>query len=246
MPTTQQLIDIYHDTMKICKTNPLYNTKSASNFYESPSLNKIKVTKLHPKTTIEVVNDDVLQVAKQNNDGHLLILNLADFQEPGGSVMYGAMTQEEEIFRRSNYFLSLDDRYYPLPRTSVIYTHKIKVIKDQQYRLLETPFDISAIAAAAILNPQIENKQLCERDYKYTLYTLNNVLKTCYFHGHETLVLGAFGCGAFHNPPMEIIRIYNTLLEKYNGCFKKIIFAIYSRNDNNFELFNNHIFRGEL
>ena len=56
-------------------------------------------------------------------------------------------------------------------------------------------------------------------------------------------ILGALGCGAFHNPPEEIVKIFNIYLEKYNGCFKTIVFAVLSRSDNNFDIFNANIKR---
>jgi uncharacterized protein (TIGR02452 family) len=75
---------------------------------------------------------------------------------------------------------------------------------------------------------------------------IENIFKTAYYNGNETLVLGALGCGAYHNPPMEVIKIFNRFLKKYNGCFKKIVFAVYSKYDKNYELFDSYIFKNEL
>jgi uncharacterized protein (TIGR02452 family) len=158
-------------------------------------------------------------------------------------VEYGAMAQEEELFRRTNYFLSLDKHFYPLPPTSVIYTDRVMVIKNAKYELLETPFPVSMIAAAAICNPVLENGQLSQHDTDTTYYMLECVFKSALLHGKDTLILGAIGCGAYRNPPFDIIRIFNSLIETYRGYFKKVVFAVYSRNDNNFELFDKHIWR---
>jgi hypothetical protein len=41
-------------------------------------------------------------------------------------------------------------------------------------------------------------------------------------------VLGAFGCGAFGNPSVEVARLYREEIEKRRGDFGLIAFAIFS------------------
>ena len=53
----------------------------------------------------------------------------------------------------------------------------------------------------------------------------------------DVLVLGAFGCGAFNNPPDLVAEAFRKLLvdKGYGRLFKKIVFAIKkndSRNSN--------------
>ena len=45
--------------------------------------------------------------------------------------------------------------------------------------------------------------------------------------GADTLVLGAFGCGAFRNEPQVVARAYKTALEEFPKVFRKIEFAVY-------------------
>ena len=45
-------------------------------------------------------------------------------------------------------------------------------------------------------------------------------------HGHDSLVLSAFGCGAFQNPPDHIARLFKEVIEDYKGHFKMVAFAI--------------------
>ena len=52
----------------------------------------------------------------------------------------------------------------------------------------------------------------------------------------EVLVLGAFGCGAFRNPPEIVADIFNSLIRNYS--FETVEFAVYCKNDKtNFETF---------
>ena len=60
------------------------------------------------------------------------------------------------------------------------------------------------------------------RDYKphyagpyddaLTRQKVRSILWAAASHGHDAVVLGAFGCGAFHNPPAEIVAVFRSLL----------------------------------
>lgn len=54
-------------------------------------------------------------------------------------------------------------------------------------------------------------------------------------------VVGAMGCGAFGNPPLEVARCYREVLEEgeFNGAFEAILFAVLdSRGEGNFSIFS--------
>ncbi|KAK4130489.1 hypothetical protein BT67DRAFT_343245, partial [Trichocladium antarcticum] len=67
--------------------------------------------------------------------------------------------------------------------------------------------------------------------------------------GHAMLVLGAIGCGAFGNPPHEIVACWSEVLgesEFAGGWFKEIWFAVFDRrNEGNFEVFRD-VFDGKV
>jgi uncharacterized protein (TIGR02452 family) len=41
------------------------------------------------------------------------------------------------------------------------------------------------------------------------------------------MVLSAFGCGAFENPPEHISQIFSEVIKEFDGAFKNITFGIY-------------------
>ena len=54
----------------------------------------------------------------------------------------------------------------------------------------------------------------------------------------DVLVLGAFGCGAFRNPPELVAEVFHHLLVKngYGRFFRKVIFAIKKNDERNTNL----------
>ena len=51
----------------------------------------------------------------------------------------------------------------------------------------------------------------------------------------ETLILGAWGCGVFRNSPEKIAGHFAHFLTKggkYDGVFKKVVFAVFDRSKN--------------
>ena len=46
-------------------------------------------------------------------------------------------------------------------------------------------------------------------------------------NGTEVLILGAFGCGAFCNPPAVVARAFKTIQEKYASYFETIEYAVF-------------------
>lgn len=66
-----------------------------------------------------------------------------------------------------------------------------------------------------------------------TILKIVNQLRTAKAHGQRHLVLGAFGCGAFHNSPQFIAEIYHSAISEYEfqGCFDSISFSIMTARD---------------
>ena len=53
-----------------------------------------------------------------------------------------------------------------------------------------------------------------------------SILATTRACGYSALVLGAWGCGAFHNDPERTARDFRTALREQAGAFAEVVFAI--------------------
>lgn len=240
-----QLIAIYEDTKNKCTRGKFKKLTVCESILYRYDKDPSQPNGEFESTEIEIINGDTLVVAEQyaKEENNLLILNMASATYPGGGVEIGSMAQEEELFRRTNYFKTLiKNDFYPIKRPDVILSPQIWIVKDENYNDLEEPWSASFITASMPKRPNLsEDGKYLKKDYMIAKRTIEHVFKIAFEHDYEVLILGAIGCGAYKNPQEQVIEIFNEMLEKYDGCFKKIIFAIYSKNDDNYDMFNEHI-----
>ena len=221
---------------------------SNTKFYHSPCLVH-HVSTIHGETIVKVENMDCLLAAEKllEEGYHPAVLNMASRQNPGGGVQTGAGAQEENLFRRTNLFQSLyqfapyasnfglhKSKYqYPLDRNfGGIYTPHAIVFRGTEqdgYPLLDKPFQMSFIAVAGINRPALESS---ERIVSELVESVKNKIRTIFrigiLHGHDSLVLGALGCGAFRNPPSHIAKLFQEVMEEpeFKNKYKLLLFAI--------------------
>lgn len=208
-------------------------------------------------TVINVIDSDCLYAAKAMLDKNLnpCVLNMASFHTPGGGVINGSSAQEENIFRRTNIFKSLyqfnsigtqygvkqKEERYPLDYNfGGIYTPNVTVFKgsdDTNYTPLEEPFKIGVVSVAAVKNPRCENGKLVPWVVDIIKNKIKQILDIALSNGHDSLVLSAFGCGAYKTPPTEMARLFKEVLssENYKDVFKEIQFAIINLKSTNGE-----------
>ena len=81
-----------------------------------------------------------------------------------------------------------------------------------------------------LMNPFAGNAPAdIEEDGLYGLHLqrLERVFRVAAVNGAEVLVLGAFGCGAFCNPPAVVARAFKKIQEKYASYFETIEYAVF-------------------
>ncbi len=223
-----------------------------------PSTNDELITKIDQRrifeTAVTAVPADSLDTACQvkNNSRPPLVLNMANRHNPGGGVLEGSGAQEENLFRRSNLFWSLyqfaeyADQYgvsphsgglrYPIQKDSGgIYSPGAQVFRSSEatgYAVLAAPYLVSFVTVPAISNPPTEERDgrlwLTPDIAEATQTKIRAILRIAAHHAHVDLVLGAFGCGAFRNPPNHMAKLFRETLEdeEFAGVFRTVTFAI--------------------
>ena len=210
---------------------------------------------------------------KRHPDDKIAVLNFASATNPGGGVKTGSSAQEEALCRCSTLYPVLTTKmvyesFYKYHRTGknvlysdmCIYTPEIIVFKtDTNEPVLKTEenwlkVDIITCAAPNLrpipynkMNPgsgaaaKITQKELLVLLKKRTEQILNVAAR----NHIDALILGAFGCGAFCNPPEVVARAFKESLEKYKYCFKYVEFAVYCKDTEtaNYDVFNRNFRR---
>ena len=179
------------------------------------------------------------------------VLNMANRYNPGGGVLGGSGAQEENIFRRSSAFCSLfryigyaheyglepDPSFsYTIPRESGgIFSPGLVVFRSSEstgYYLLDEPHKIDMITVPAISHPDTVTRDgrlwIADHLVEPTKEKMRAILRIGMFYNHDALVLSAFGCGAFANPPHHVARLFREVLneEEFEKAFRLIVFAV--------------------
>jgi uncharacterized protein (TIGR02452 family) len=228
----EYLINIYNNTKEIAKNYPI----DKSYEYIIQHIKEYPENKTH--NNIFIKNLDMIEFIKIHQNEKCCILNMASCYKPGGGVESGCSAQEEVLFRRSNYVLTLHKKFYPIDN-KIIYSPLITFFKDSNYNIVDK-FSCSAIACSSIKNPFLVNNKYLEKDKKIIDEKINKIFCVAIENKIEILILSAFGCGAYHNPPEEVAEIMYKYSNKYSGYFKRIYIAIIdNKYTNNYNIFKN-------
>ena len=136
------------------------------------------------------------------------------------------------------------DRHNYLFSDRIIYSPGIVVFKDDStYEKLPSPFPVDVITCAAPYNVYGHEIELLKNTY---IKRLTNIFEAAAENDADVLILGAFGCGVFHNPPELMAETFRTLIrDKYYPYFKNICFPLVkSAFIRNYEV-SSHIFNGD-
>ena len=63
--------------------------------------------------------------------------------------------------------------------------------------------------------------------YRMHVSRAKNILRSAAHNGADILITGAFGCGAFHNPPEVVAGAWHEAVKVYGEKFDLIDFVIY-------------------
>ena len=237
MVKNKDLIEVFNDTMHKYKekygqeTQILVNNKTK--VFDEPIADMQIMphpTMPNKNMTIDVVKGGTVSIGqKYIKNGTVAILNFADGITPGGLLFSGATTQEENICRCSNLFASISslyaEKYYKdnadlgtcVYTDDIIYSKDVLFFKDDTHYNDVTPYHMDVITCPAPSRPT---------DEKLIYDRVEKIIKVAALMKVDTLILGAWGCGAFGQSPDLVARAFADILNNYGGNFKKVVFAI--------------------
>ena len=122
------------------------------------------------------------------------------------------------------------ERDDPLYTDWVVYSPDVPVFREDDGRLLEEPYACSFLTSPAPFRSRIaadDAPRLAAIEPAFRS-RIAKVLAVGRAHGHETIVLGAWGCGAFGNDPVLVARRFEEALGgAFREAYREVLFAIY-------------------
>lgn len=199
---------------------------------------------------------------------HISVLNFASATNPGGGVTKGASAQEEclcristlykcisaseitEAFHKKHRYALKTGKMNSFYNDDCIQTCDVTIFKSDTAKpvLLSEKewFDVDVISCAA---PNLRYMSQHDKNWKknvtdkklFDIYKkrINRVLDIASCAKSDVIILGAFGCGAFANPPELVAKAMHTAIDEHKYDFETIELAIYCspRDTLNYEVF---------
>lgn len=199
---------------------------------------------------------------------HISVLNFASATNPGGGVTKGASAQEEclcristlykcisaseikEAFHKKHRYTLKTGKMNSFYNDDCIQTCDVTVFKSDTAKpvLLSEKdwFDVDVISCAA---PNLRYMSQHDKNWKknvtdkklFDIYKkrINRVLDIASCAKSDVIILGAFGCGAFANPPELVAKAMHAAIDEHKYDFETIELAIYCspRDTLNYEVF---------
>lgn len=206
---------------------PIFNHKESS-----PSSSPSKTS---PRITVEALDTlaAVVSLALNENIKNPAVLIFASDTNPGGSkTASNAGTQEEAIVRTSTLSVAQRQLPYPIPDLGVAYVPFCQTILPS-----EGSFVFGAVCSALrLVMSDVNSGKLTAKEKEYLDAKVMSVLACAVQNGHDAIVLGAWGGGAFGAGTDEYLKIVaksfaegieKLLMMDEGGIFlRRIIFAI--------------------
>jgi len=118
---------------------------------------------------------------------------------------------------------------FPLKEKECVYNKHITVIRDKTFQAIPLPqvFSTGLIVISPLHKPALlDENRMGSVEFLNMLTTVETLFQTAIYYGHNILVLTPLGHTHDEIPQEDIIKIYNSLIFKYQHKFKYIIVSI--------------------
>lgn len=168
-----------------------------------------------------------------------------------GGFLKGSQAQEEACSYKSSLYISLSSEvckpYYDYHNTNInamysdriIYTPNNVVFRDNENQFLDQPYKVNFIVSPAVNLGAVQHNQPNEIPNvpKAMIDRIRKIIQIAIINHNRCIILGAYGCGVFHNDPHDVARYFKQILneEGYAGYFERIIYSVIGPNATHFE-----------
>lgn len=195
---------------------------------------------LGARARIEVHDESTADAARRLCvDGPVTVLNFASAMSIGGGFLHGALAQEEDLCRCSALFRCLEQgrEYYlanqaddgALYTDHAIWSSAVPFFRGRDYGLLPVPFLVSVITSPAPNTKHARGHEEVQLEATFQRRA-RQILAIAAANPPTTLVLGAWGCGAFGGDPKVVAAAFKAAFDAgFDRAFARVVFAILVR-----------------
>jgi len=173
----------------------------------------------------------------------IAIHNFASRFHCGGGYLNGAIAQEEDLCRViPELYPSMNKTHYPHGETTCWITPNVLIMRrSDNYNLLKKDEQVPVVVVSAAAPALSYNRE--KWDEERVRNTLINIFVSVKKNNPkiDTLILGAFGCGAYGNDPQQMACLMNDVIQEYGGLYKRIVVSIPHGRDGNYDAFAKYI-----
>ena len=207
---------------------------------------------LSPQTGSELLREDMSSYPKQshcsysvtNQDSfeaaskfeYPMVMNFANAYAPGGGFVGGSIAQEECLCHESILYNVLSSN-----NLKPFYEYNLDHLNGGSYedRAIYTPdvlfvdnnnlpkFKADVLTCASPnYGYYIAQRVSKEKNYKALESRINFVKNILVDNNVDIAILGAYGCGVFHQDPFVVAKLFSEAFSKDTGSIKKVYYAI--------------------
>lgn len=178
------------------------------------------------------------------DDDRVAVLNFACYKGPGGGFVKGSSAQEEMLCHSSFLYNVIKEQknYYEwnnnnknraLYLNRALYSPNIKFFNKSDI----TSVDVITCAAPNYGAAHRYQNVSREENYDVLKSRIQFIIDIAEENNISTLILGAFGCGVFKQPPKDVAEIFTKTLQ--HTCINRVIMAV-PGNDTNAKIFEEY------
>lgn len=137
----------------------------------------------------------------------------------------------DDLFNlRCNYnMITQNGNPFPIKDKECVYNKFLTVIRDAKFNPipLQNTYTFSVITISSIHKPPlIDENRMGSTEFLNLMSTVETMFQTAIYYGHNVLILSPIGYTEDDVPQEDVIKIYNSLIFKYQHMFLYIVVAV--------------------
>lgn len=131
---------------------------------------------------------------------------------------------------RCNYnMITQNGNPFPIKDKECVYNKFLTVIRDVKFNPipLQNTYTFSVITISSIHKPPlVDENRMGSTEFLNLMSTVETMFQTAIYYGHNVIILSPIGYAEDDVPQEDVIKIYNSLIFKYQHMFRYIVVAV--------------------